>query len=193
MKVKAGTWNGYNEKGILTHTNIFVKGKAQGPEVYYDERGHVEEKGENQEGERTGTWTGYYPSGKPAGTAVYNSGKIVSLALLNEDGTPNKSDKVFEREAEFPGGPKELLRYFNKNMKYPDYAVDHKIQGVVVVKFRITKEGQVMDAKVILTANKHLDPAALELVRGMPEWKPAVIGGVVRDSWKVQPVEFRLE
>jgi len=192
MRIKSGVWNVYSEKGTLTHSSIFINGKAQGPEAFYDDRGRVEEKGENRDGERTGTWTGYYPSGKSAGTAVYNAGKLVSLALLNEDGTPNREDKVFEREAEFPGGAKELLKYFNKNMKYPDYAVDHSIQGVVMVKFRVTKEGQIMDVKVQYTANKHLDAAALELVRGMPEWKPAVVGGVARDCWKVQPVDFRL-
>jgi TonB family protein len=193
MKVKLGVFHWYNEKGILTHVCQFSQGKSNGPEEFYDDRGKAISKGENLDGEHTGTWTGYYPSGKSAGTANFNAGKLISLALLNEDGSSNKTEKVFEKDAEFPGGPTQLLRYLNKSLRYPDYAVKHRIQGLVLVQFRVTTEGQVTDAKVIYTEDKHLDAEAVRVMREMPEWKPGIGGGVPRDTYKRQPVVFKLE
>jgi len=193
MKVQMGVFHWWNDKGVEFRSCTFDKGKTSGPETLFDERGHVMLKGENFGGERTGTWTAYFSSGKVAGTAVYKAGKESSLVLFNEDGTPNKAGKVFEQDAEFPGGKTDLLRYFNKSLKYPDYAVKHSIQGTVVVKFRVTRDGQVMDARVTYTTDKHLDAEALRVIREMPEWKPAVVGGQPREAIKIQPVVFKIE
>ncbi|HMH34780.1 MAG TPA: M56/M15 family metallopeptidase, partial [Puia sp.] len=42
--------------------------------------------------------------------------------------------KKVEIESDFPGGPRAWAQYLNKNLHYPDEAVNHEIQGNVVVQ-----------------------------------------------------------
>jgi len=51
----------------------------------------------NKDGKHDGLWTGYYPSGKLAGTATYISGKETEVKLYNEDGS-KKTKKSLNRK-----------------------------------------------------------------------------------------------
>jgi TonB family protein len=193
MKVRQGVFRWYNEKGVVTHLRGYSGGKSSGTETLYDDDGHELLSGENKEGWPEGLWIAYYPSGKIAGKATFTRGRQVSTAsLFNEDGSPNP-DTVFRRDAEYPGGSAKLQRFLYNNLRYPDYAVRNRIEGVVVVKFHVSKEGHINDLVVIRSAGKLLDAEALRVIRHMPDWSPAVICGVRRSSYERQPVVFSMK
>ncbi len=192
LQVSQGRFVWYTEKGVPTHSCIYVQGKLEGADTLFYPNGHRREVGVNKAGEKEGEWVGYYPSGAVAAKVKYEQGKQVSASFFNEDGSANKKIKEFEKEAEYPGGVPQLLRFLNKNLQYPDAALKSLIEGTVVVQFKISKEGQMSEFKVVQSIDKSLDNEALRVLKMMPDWQPAILGGVPADSYFKQPVQFDL-
>jgi protein TonB len=124
---------------------------------------------------------------------VSDAGKgVVEAPKDNED-----YDKTFtkvEIESDFPGGTAAWLRYLNKNLRYPDDAVNNEIQGTVVVQFIVDKEGNVSDVNPISgPENGGLREEAVRVIKKSGKWTPAVQNGRQVKSYKKQPIVFRLE
>lgn len=190
--IQQGEFCWYNDKGIVTHRCTYKKGKEEGPESFYYPDGKLQVKGQNSDKKKTGEWIGYYKNGRVSAKAVYDTGRQVTGEFYNEDGSRNKSMKEFQRQAEYPGGAPQFLRFLNKTLRYPDSAVVHEIQGTVVVDFNVTKEGKVENLHVSQSVDKYLDAEALRVMRLMADWIPAVIGGIPSDDAKRQPIVFHL-
>jgi TonB family protein len=191
--VKQGEFRWYDENGIVNHFCTYNRGKTNGPETLFYENGHQQMKGGNRDGERDGEWVLYFPAGKMAGKANYRVGKRVSMQLFHEDGSPNTKDTIFQRDSEFPGGTPQYLRFLNKTLRYPDSAVVYEIQGIVVVQFKVSKEGKVSDLKVVQSVNPYLDAEALRVLQLTPDWNPAIVAGVPVESYHIQPLVFSLQ
>lgn len=107
----------------------------------------------------------------------------------------NDEEPVFvqiENKPEFEGGWTAFEAYFQNNLRYPKKAVKERIEGKVLVKFIVEKDGSVSNAEVIRSVSKELDKEALRVIRNMPKWKPGTLKGKpVRCSFTV-PVTFRI-
>ena len=191
--VRQGEFVWYDSNGIADHRCAYVNNKENGPETYYYDSGQVQMTGTNKNDEADGEWTGYYPSGKISGKAKFKKDKQISGTFYHEDGTRDKTITEFWRDSEFPGGPPRWLRFLNKTLKYPDSAVNHDIEGTVVVEFIVSKEGKVYDLKVAHSVDKYLDEEALRVMRQSPDWTPAITGGILSESYKKQPIVFKLQ
>ena len=104
-------------------------------------------------------------------------------------------DKTFtkvEIESDYPGGPAAWARYLNRNLVYPDEAVSAEIQGQVVIRFIVDKEGNVSDVEAISGPNELRD-AAVRVIKKSGQWTPAVQNGRKVKSYKSQPINFKLE
>jgi protein TonB len=60
---------------------------------------------------------------------------------------------------------------------YPDLAVSARIHGVVILEANVDRNGRVVDVKVLRTANRLLDDAAVTAVRQW-QYRPLVLNGV---------------
>lgn len=98
-----------------------------------------------------------------------------------------------EKQAEFKGGQQALINYLRDNIKYPEKALEAGIQGRVMVRFVVTKEGKVRHAKVVKGADPLLDEESLRVISIMPDWIPAENGGKKVNSYYTLPITFRLE
>lgn len=165
---------------------------VDGPATEYWEDGRVRLQGNYKYDRREGTWRAYFQSGQLAGKAEFRAGKQIALTLYHEDGSLNRQDTIFSRDAEFPGGVAQYQRFLNKAYHYPDSAGYYGIQGTVIVSFEVLKNGKIAEPHVIKSINKDLDDEALRVIRLMPDWEPAILAGVPYDSNKRQPVVFRL-
>ncbi|HEX3768402.1 MAG TPA: TonB family protein [Puia sp.] len=104
-------------------------------------------------------------------------------------------DKTFtkvEIESDYPGGTAAWQRYLQKNLQYPEEAQNNEIQGQVVVKFIVDKEGKVSEVEAISGPNE-LREEAMRVIRKSGNWTPAVQNGRKVKSYKSQPINFRLE
>ena len=89
-------------------------------------------------------------------------------------------DEVFmvaEQMPEFPGGMKELLKFLQNNLKYPENAMKNNVQGRVIVQFVVEKDGTLTEFKVARSVDPDLDAEALRVLQIMPKWKPGMQRG----------------
>lgn len=110
-------------------------------------------------------------------------------------GVINDWDKTFTRveiESEYPGGAAAWHRFLNRNLRYPQEAIDNEIQGTVVVQFIVDKAGNVSDVEAI-SGPKELKAESILMIRKSGQWTPAVQNGRQVRSYKKQPIVFRLE
>ena len=99
---------------------------------------------------------------------------------------------VVENMPEFPGGDLGLMKYIQKNVKYPPIAKEYNITGKVYVQFIVDKTGQVTNVKVVRGVDKNLDAEAVRVVKSLPKYKPGKQRGKpVRVMFTI-PINFTL-
>ena len=99
--------------------------------------------------------------------------------------------RVAEVMPQYPGGPNEMMRYIQENIKYPQSAKDNKIEGRVFVSFVVEKDGSITNAAVMRGIDKECDAEALRVVASMPKWTPGQHKGeVVRTQFTI-PIYYK--
>lgn len=99
---------------------------------------------------------------------------------------------VVSENAEFPGGNMAASNWISKNMTYPEECQKQGIEGRVVIKFVVNKDGSIVDAEAVKSPHPALAAEGLRVVKSMPKWKPAKEGGkVVRSRFNI-PIVFKL-
>lgn len=105
------------------------------------------------------------------------------------DGTFTK----VEIESSYPTGLAGWARYLNKNLHYPDEAINNEIQGVVVVRFIVDKDGNVSDVEAISGPESGgVREEAVRVIKKSGKWTPAQQNGRQVKSYKSQPVVFKI-
>ncbi|THU41238.1 energy transducer TonB [Niastella caeni] len=123
---------------------------------------------------------------------VDDGGKGVVEAPKKDEEDWDKTFTKVEIESEYPGGAAAWQRYLNRNLRYPQEAIDNEVQGAVVVQFIVDKEGNVSDVEAI-SGPQELRPEAVRVIKKSGKWTPAVQNGRQVKSYKKQPIVFRLE
>ncbi len=109
---------------------------------------------------------------------------------------PEKEEEIFqvvEDDPQFPGGMTELMKFLQKNIKYPPVCQEQGIQGRVIVQFVVNTDGSIVDANVVKSVNPHLDKEALRVVGTMPKWQPGKQRGKAVRVRFTLPVNFRIQ
>ena len=104
----------------------------------------------------------------------------------------NSIFQVVEIQPEFPGGMAELMKYLQKNIRYPKVCKEQGLQGRVIVQFVVNTDSTISDVKVVKPVNPHFDQEALRVVKAMPKWKPGTQHGKPVRVRFTLPVTFRL-
>ena len=108
-------------------------------------------------------------------------------AVVNQDSIY----RVTEVMPQYPGGPNEMMRYIQENIKYPQSAKDNKIEGRVYVSFVVEKDGSITNAAVMRGFDKECDAEALRVISSMPKWNPGQHKGeVVRTQFAI-PIIYK--
>ncbi len=104
-------------------------------------------------------------------------------------------DDVFVRSEVaplYPGGEGAMMKYLQKNIKYPTIAKENGVKGTVFVQFVVEKDGKVADVVVAKGVDKSLDAEAKRVVSSMPKWAAGQQGGIPVAVQYVLPVKFEL-
>ena len=110
-----------------------------------------------------------------------------------EQSAPEIVFDVVEQMPEFPGGAEGMMTFLANTVKYPKEAMEKGLEGRVLVRFVIEKDGSVSEPKVVRSPNEELDAEALRVVKAMPKWTPGKQNGrVVRVNYTI-PVTFKLQ
>jgi protein TonB len=92
----------------------------------------------------------------------------------------------------FPGGEKARITYFHKQVKYPKFAMDNKIQGVVYVNFIVEPDSSISNISILQGIGAGCDDEAIRAVREMPEWIPGQKNGRAVRVQITMPLTFSL-
>jgi len=122
--------------------------------------------------------------------------KTNSISSIQEDDIidPHEfiaKDGIYERVEDwpkFPGGEFALFTYINENIKYPENKT--KIHGKVIVRFEITKTGEIGRSEILQSLDPVLDGDALRVVKNLPKWNPGRQNGEYVNVWYTLPINF---
>ncbi len=108
--------------------------------------------------------------------------------------TPDVETWVDE-EAEFPGGYAAMMKYFSKNMKYPEIPLQAGIEGKANLRFVVEKDGSIGSVEVQKGVANCLecDKEAMRVIKSMPKWKPGRKNGNIVRSYYTMPVAFKIK
>jgi protein TonB len=113
---------------------------------------------------------------------------------------PDKSSQIqeevytnVEQMPEYPGGDSELRNFIGKSVKYPPEAAKKGIKGKVFVSFVVSKDGSIIDVKILRGVDPLLDAEALRVVNAMPKWSPGKDKGKIVAVQYTIPINFALK
>lgn len=164
------------------------------------------------------------PAKKVYGEKGRYGATIVETKQAGSENQQGQGDRVYdvcEQLPQFPGGDVKLMEFISRNIKYPEIATENDVQGRVIVRFIVEKDGSLTNPEVLATspgigeaipievtsyktekerqdAEDHnagvqaLRDEAIRVVKAMPKWVPGKQNGkVVRCKYSI-PVTYRL-
>ena len=163
--------------------------------IVEDEKVNAEDEIKTQD-ELKETTTAFGQSDFDKGTDDRNVVREHKDEIIVEEKKPVEENKVFtavEQAPQFPGGEAELMKYIQKNLKYPPVAMENNIQGRVVVQFVVTKTGKIGEVKVARGRDPDLDKEAVRVVKSLPDFIPGKMNGQSVNVWYTLPITFKLQ
>ena len=92
----------------------------------------------------------------------------------------------------YKGGSDAMLKYFSDSVHYPETEKSKLIQGNVMAKFIVLKNGTITNVEIIngVPYGPNLAKEALRLLKNMPAWMPATKNGKPVDAEVFLSVPF---
>ena len=107
-----------------------------------------------------------------------------------------EKDKVYtvvEQLPQFPGGDQAMYTFIQKNLKYPQQAIQAGIEGRVFVSFIVDKDGNVSNVKAEKGIGGGCDQEAVRVIKMMSGFSPAKQNGRPVTYRYIVPVKFKLQ
>jgi hypothetical protein len=86
----------------------------------------------------------------------------------------------------FPGGVVGLQRFIKKNRQ----PLPVPVKGTVFVGFLVDYDGSIKDLAIVEGLSPEADYEAIEILSGMPPWRPGTINGEPAQFRYVLPIDF---
>ena len=142
------------------------------------------------------TVVGYASDGVGASSVEHPDKKVVAVVDIPKAKEEPQEEVIFqvvEEMPQFPGGLGEAMKFLAKNIKYPVEAQQAKIEGRVIVRFVVGRDGSVSDVEVMRGVSPELDAEAVRVVSLMPKWIPGKQRGKAVAVKYTMPIMFRLQ
>jgi TonB family protein len=200
-----GLVRNYNEDGILTEMYNVENGKREGPTSYFDSAGvyvkdvfYTEGKLDVEEiilrhsksGEHLSTDLTQKVNNEKKEKVKINPDRPVPPVI--EDERNLEEDPAFYLSVEIMPEPIGGLKAIYKKISYPKQAKENNIEGTVIIRVYIDRDGEVLDAEVVQGIGYGCDESA-RLAIFYHRFKPGLQRG---QRVKVQmdiPIEFKLK
>jgi TonB family protein len=101
--------------------------------------------------------------------------------------------QVVDVMPEFPGGDEALLKYIADSTHYPKEAKEKAIQGKVIARFMVRKDGSVSNVSILKGVNALLDDEAIRVVKTLPRFTPGKLKGKKVPVWFMIPISYTLK
>jgi len=118
------------------------------------------------------------------------SGTGATILPVRDDNDDITIFKKVEIEPEFQG---DWKRFLERNLQYPEEAVERGTQGIVRVQFVVDRTGAISDIIALNDPGDGLADEAIRIIKKSPLWKPAEQNGRKVKYMHIQAITFRLE
>ena len=116
---------------------------------------------------------------------VFIVGVICSLLLfafstktVAQGNTTNNSEKNSEvKNPEYPGGITEFYKLVGMNFKIPIEAKKNKVEGKILIKFMVEKDGSLFEFKIEKDLGYGMADEAIRVIKLSPKWVPGSENG----------------
>ena len=123
------------------------------------------------------------------------------FAPPTDDGPPVAEEKepdpetFVDEEAEFPGGYPAMMAWIQKNLVFPETAIENNVQGKCFLRFVVSVNGNISSVTVTkgVPDCPECDKAAIKAIKAMPNWKAGKLNGRSVSSYCSIPINFAIE
>jgi TonB family protein len=100
-----------------------------------------------------------------------------------------------DEEAEFPGGYPAMMAWIQKNLVFPETAIENNVQGKCFLRFVVSINGSISSVTVTkgVPDCPECDKAAIKAIRSMPNWKAGKLNGRSVSSYSSIPINFAIK
>jgi protein TonB len=192
-------WDYYYTWGSLVKSTSYADhdGTVQnGRFCLYTSYGNLDSVGTYYHGKKNGSFYKYRSYTKDSFTVIhqydYSEDSLVK-SINVQDKKEKDKDTSNSKESEYPGGINAWNAYLGHHLSYPDRAVSKEIQGQVKIYFAVDADGNVKDSYILKSIEYSLDQESLKVINESGKWEPGIKDGVKVKTYKVIPVNFKLE
>ncbi len=171
------------------------KSQKHGPALYYDTLGRIRAKEIYHNGKKHGPLESYYPDGTNRRFDIYEEDEMILGRCFSTIGA-DTAYYIYQRMPTFPGGDQKLIEFMAKNTKYPPYAREKNITGIVIIGFFVSSSGQIEQPELRKSVDESLDLEAMRVVKLMQKkatWIPAISEGMHVSVHYNLPFRFSLK
>jgi protein TonB len=121
-------------------------------------------------------------------------------SLSKEFGIPDEkvednrvyNSEVLEVKPQFSGGLEAFYKYIAEAIEYPSYEQKRNIEGRVILRFVIEKDGSLSHVEVLKGVSEGIDNEAIRVIENAPKWEAGrQRGQAVKVSMNI-PIYFQL-
>lgn len=204
--LKVGIWKTYNRyKGYLERIGVYKKGREFGVWTNFSEEGDTTSQYTYDQGLRHGAFIVYDSLGQIYNQGVYNNDTILTetrIDTLVEQERVTTEEMPMFRDEECQSmisyterkkcADNKMLRYIYGNLKYPAKARELGIQGRVILRFVVSKEGKIKEINVLNGICDEMKNECIRVIESMPTWNPGTQDGEPVNVIFTLPISFRL-
>lgn len=179
-------------KSVKDSTGRDLVTDGNGECVFYDDEfKSISERGKIKNGLYDGEWLGEASRAGAKYKEIYVDGHMVSGESIDRDGTVYTYTKA-RVEPQFKNGMNAFYTYLKKTIRYPEQCYKNGIQGKVLLKFMVMKDGSIEKISVMNEVHPALAQEAVRVIKASPLWEPGSLRGKPANVVYNVPVSFTL-
>ena len=188
----------YKANDQKQNVGFFQDDEKHGQWLYWDENGLQTVEENWNEGLPNGAFREWWPNGDLQKEAFYDNGLPTGVWTYQDIGdTPIKVDASQLKQRK--GQPLDLsvapvcqnMGPIKQSIGYPSVAIQKTIEGKVIVRVKVDKQGKVIGKEIERSAHEILDNAVLAKVDGL-KFTPATYAGTPISFFVSIPFDFKL-
>lgn len=168
-----GTAMRYYPSGQLQDSGSYKLNRKHGTWKYWYANGQMESTGSYAHGQQEGEWEFFRESGIRSSKEKYVMNKVTALECYDEQGTFSGNTCPLQKPPVALGKFMDFDKYVLDNIYWPEELANVALQGKVIIEYTISKEGELVDLKVLDTPHKLMAMAVMKFFNSL-KWSPAV-------------------
>jgi outer membrane biosynthesis protein TonB len=118
---------------------------------------------------------------------------VNSNQISNPENTKDSIVLFPDYDAQFPGGSDAQKEFIRKNLNFPKIMEQMDFEGWVLVKFLVHSTGEISQIQIERGLHEELDFEAINVIKKMPLWNPAVYQNRKVPTYVFTSVWFNIE